>query len=276
MSDEAAANDALAESYNRGLAAEAAGDLVAAQTAYHQVLELDPKDHGGVAIRLAALGLAPSPAVAPEAYVATLFDQNAHAFDDMLVEQLGYSVPMLVRERLDDLGLGPFDKLLDLGCGTGLTGASMLDRVMHVTGVDLSEQMLDEAAERDCYDALYVGEAVAFLEDAEMQALGPWNVITATDVLPYLGALERFMAGVQAALAPGGLIIVSTEALPPDEMRGQDYIVGPKRRYAHAFSYLEELLAAHQLASLECLSIIVRYDEGVPITGYLIIAQAPC
>ncbi|MEM0991021.1 MAG: methyltransferase [Pseudomonadota bacterium] len=247
MSDEAAASDALAEAYNRGLAAEAAGDLAAAQTAYHQVLELDPSDHGGVAIRLAALGLAPSPAVAPEAYVATLFDQNAHAFDDMLVEQLGYSVPMLVRERLDDLGLGPFDKLLDLGCGTGLTGASMLDRARHVTGVDLSEQMLDEAAERDCYDALYVGEAVAFLEDAEMQALGPWNVITATDVLPYLGALERFMSGVQAALAPGGLLIVSTEALPPDEMRGQDYIVGPKRRYAQILLKKQRVAAQRRL-----------------------------
>lgn len=150
-------DDALAEVYNRGLALEKAGDGDGAAAAYREVLRLDPADHGGVAIRLAAMGLGPVPVAAPEAYVATLFDQNAAQFDDMLVEQLGYAVPMLVRERFGALGLGPFARMLDLGCGTGLTGASMTDLAGEITGVDLAEQMLDEAHERDCYDALYVG-----------------------------------------------------------------------------------------------------------------------
>ena len=39
------------------------------------------------------MGRADAPERAPDAYVATLFDQNAEHFDDMLVEQLGYAVP---------------------------------------------------------------------------------------------------------------------------------------------------------------------------------------
>ena len=89
-------SDPLAEAYNRGLALEKAGDIAGAEAAYREALALDPADHGGVSIRLAAMGRAEAPDRAPDAYVATLFDQNAANFDDMLVEQLGYAVPMLV------------------------------------------------------------------------------------------------------------------------------------------------------------------------------------
>lgn len=261
-------DDALAEAYNRGLALEKAGDLVGAVTAFREVLSLDPADHGGVSIRLAALGEGPIPAAAPDAYVATLFDQNAGTFDDMLVEQLGYAVPMLVRERLDLLELGPFERMLDLGCGTGLTGASMADRVAEIVGVDLAEKMLDEAHERDCYAALYIAEAVAFLEES---GEGPWDLITATDVLPYIGAVEPLLVGAARDLLPGGVLIFSTETLV--EMNGQDYVVGPKHRYAHDRGYLERALAAHGFESTDFLPITVRYDEGDPVHGFLITAR---
>ena len=145
------------------------------------------------------MGRGTAPAAAPPAYVATLFDQNAASFDDMLVEQLGYAVPMLVRERVAALELGPWQRMLDLGCGTGLTGASMTDLAGDITGVDLAEAMLAEADERGCYDTLYVAEAVDFLTEADDS---PWDLITATDVLPYLGALEPFFEGVDRSWRP--------------------------------------------------------------------------
>ena len=192
--------DPLAEAYNRGLALEKSGDFAGAEIAYREALALDPADHGGVSIRLAAMGRADAPAHAPDAYVATLFDQNAAQFDDMLVEQLGYAVPMLVRERLEALAPGPYPRLLDLGCGTGLTGVSLNDWCPHITGVDLSAGMLDEAYERGVYDDLYVAEAVEFLEETDDP---PWDMITATDVLPYIGRLGRFFAGGAATAGIG-------------------------------------------------------------------------
>jgi len=270
------ADDPLAEAYNRGLAAEKAGEPKAAAAAYREVLALDPADHGGAAIRLAALGLGPAPPAAPEAYVATLFDHNAAGFDDMLVEQLGYAVPMLVRERLEALGRERFARFLDLGCGTGLTGASLADLADEITGVDLSERMLDEAGDRECYDALHAVEAVTFLEDPETRRGNPWELIAATDVLPYIGALERFIAGAASCLAPRGLLIMSTETLPDPAFAGRDYMVGPKQRYAHRRSYLARLLADAGLSAVDWLDITVRYDEGQPVPGHLITARAPC
>ncbi|MEM1300353.1 MAG: methyltransferase [Pseudomonadota bacterium] len=266
MSDD----DRLAKAYNRGLELEKAGDLEGAAEAYAEVLKLDPADHGGVSVRLAAIGLGDVPDAAPDAYIATLFDQNAAKFDDMLVEQLGYAVPMLVRERLGDLCLtGPFPRMLDLGCGTGLTGTSMRDLADEITGVDLSENMLDEAHERDCYAALYVAEAVAFLEES---GEGPWDLIAATDVLPYRGALERFFLAAARETRPGGLLVYSCETLTEDELGGRDYTVSPKHRFAHAWDYLTALMAA-SFETRHREEITVRYDDGAPVPGYLIIAE---
>jgi predicted TPR repeat methyltransferase len=261
-------NDKLADAYNRGLALEKSGDLDGAAAAYAEALTLDPADHGGVSVRLAAMGKGPVPETAPDAYVATLFDQNAAAFDNMLVEQLGYAVPMLLRERFDALDLGPFDRVLDLGCGTGLTGVSLADKAGELTGVDLSEQMLDEAHDRERYDALYIGEAVAFLEAPEG---GPWDLIAATDVLPYIGALEPFFAGAAACLTPGGILAVSAETQP--DMGGRDYTVGAKHRFAHAESYLLGLIATNAMTLLENRPITVRYDDGDPVPGFLLLAR---
>src|SRR5690606_13779440 len=103
--------------YNSALALEKAGRFEEAAAAYRKVLVIDPDDHGGAAVRLASMGFGDTPPKAPDAYVATLFDQHAEAFESILVDQLEYCVPLLVRQRIQALGLGPFRKMLDLGCG---------------------------------------------------------------------------------------------------------------------------------------------------------------
>src|SRR6478609_5888270 len=99
--------DALAEAYDRALALEKSGDVEAAVKAYAEVLAIDPEDHGGAAVRIASMGRGETPDKAPDAYVATLFDQHAEVFEYVLVEQLQYHVPMMVRQRLQAMSLGP-------------------------------------------------------------------------------------------------------------------------------------------------------------------------
>ncbi|MEL6318842.1 MAG: methyltransferase, partial [Pseudomonadota bacterium] len=242
--------EALAEAYNRGLACERAGDVDGAAAAFRAALAIDPADRGGVSVRLAALGRAAAPPAAPPAYVATLFDQHAARFDEILVDQLGYSAPLLARDALAAAGVGEIGALLDLGCGTGLFGEAMAGRAARAVGVDLSENMLALAHEKDAYDALYLGEAVAFLAEAEGDDEDPdlpavFDVIAALDVLPYLGALEGLFDGVAARLAPGGSAVFSSEALGAGA--GADWAVGPKHRFAHSEAYLRRLLAERGL-----------------------------
>lgn len=262
--------EALAEAYNRALALEKAGDVDAAVKAYEEVLAIDPDDHGGAAVRIAAMGRGETPPKAPDAYVETLFDQHAEAFEDILVEQLGYAVPMMVRQRLQTLNLGPFKRLLDLGCGTGLTGEALRDMADDITGIDISENMVEIAHEKDLYETLYVAEAEDFLEDNDDE---PFDIITATDVLPYLGALEPLFFGAAENLNAGGLLIFSSETLPEETLAGRPYMVGPHQRFAHAEAYVRERLAATGFEILEVTDINVRMQDGNPTPGHLVIAK---
>ncbi|EHS48802.1 Methyltransferase type 12 [Rhizobium sp. PDO1-076] len=262
--------EALAEAYNRALALEKSGDIDAAVKAYAEVLDIDPEDHGGASVRIAALGRGDAPPKAPDAYVETLFDQHAEAFEDILVEQLGYAVPALVRQRLQTLGLGPFKRLLDLGCGTGLTGGTLRDMVDDITGIDISENMVELAHEKDLYETLYVAEIEDFLEDNDEEA---FDLITATDVLPYLGALEPLFFGAAENMVDGGLLIFSSETRPAELLAGRPYMVGPHQRFVHAEAYVRERLAATGFEIVEITDINVRMQDGEPSPGHLVIAK---
>jgi predicted TPR repeat methyltransferase len=263
-------DDVLAEAYDRALALEKSGRIDEAAAVYRQVLTLDPADHAGAAVRLAAMGRGDVPPKAPDAYVATLFDQHADVFDVMLVDQLGYSVPLQVRQLIIDRALGPFERMLDLGCGTGLSGEALRDQAGHLTGVDVSENMVEIAHDKEVYEALYVAEAVRFLQDTEDAA---WDLIVATDVLPYLGGVDDLFAGIAARIESGGLFVFSTETLPDELFDGRSFMVGPKQRFAHCESYIRASLAGHGFECLLMQPITVRYDEGEPIHGHLVLAQ---
>ncbi|MBY4630560.1 class I SAM-dependent DNA methyltransferase [Rhizobium croatiense] len=262
--------EALAEAYNRALALEKAGDVDAAVAAYEEVLAIDPDDHGGAAVRIAAMGRGETPAKAPDAYIETLFDQHAEVFEDVLVDQLGYHVPMLVRQRLQQLKLGPFKRLLDLGCGTGLTGGALRDLCEDMTGIDISEKMVEIAHEKDLYETLFVAEVEDFLEDNDEEA---FDIIAATDVLPYLGALEPLFFGAAENLTAGGLFIFSSETLPEEILAGRAYMVGPHHRFAHADAYVRERLTATGFELVEISDINVRMEDGQPTPGHLVIAR---
>ncbi len=254
--------DALGALYDKARRLEDAGDIAGAATLFHACLEMDPDDHCGVVMRLAGHGLA-VPQTAPPAYVATLFEQHAEAFDEILVTRLGYDVPALARRLVGAHREGPL-RILDLGCGTGLVGAVFADIASEIVGVDLAEGMLALADERDVYTDLYVGEAVAFMAGWDE---APFDLVVAADVWPYLGDLAPFAAAAAACLAPGGSLVASSE-------RGAaDFAVTPTQRFAHATAYAARVLdaAGFQVAATE--PITVRHEEGVPVAGDLLLAH---
>ena len=263
-------DEKLTRAYNRGLKNEKLGKIALAVKAYHECLVLDPQDFGGVAIRLASIGQGPQPDGAPPAYVATLFDQHADVFDDILVGDLGYCVPLIVPERLSALGYDRFERMLDLGCGTGLTGEAMRARAGTIIGVDLSEAILGVADERGSYDELYLGEAVSFIAGWDE---APFDLITATDVLPYLGVLGPMFTAIGRGLNAGGVFVFSTETLDDQAFGERDWKVGPHQRFHHRASYIEASLVAAGLSLMSQEIIVIRTDEGAPQYGQLVVAR---
>ena len=194
-------------------------------------------------------------------------------FDSLLVDQLGYDVPLLLRERLLEVAPGPYARMLDLGCGTGLTAEAVEDLTSRRVGVDMSEGMLEAADEKELYDALFLADAAGFL-DSEEAGAPRWSLIAATDMLPYLGALEPLFGSVAARIEAGGVFAFSSETLPDEAFEGRDYQIGPHHRFAHRLGYVQRLLTEAGFIALSEELIVIRYDEGDPVPGHLILARA--
>lgn len=260
----------LAKVYREGIAAEKAGDVPAAAAAFREALRLDPADPGGAAVRLAALGKGADPDHAPGAYVRLLFDQMAGDFDDRLVRRLGYGIPEQLAAALAEVAPEGVARGIDLGCGTGLVGHALggLARTLH--GVDLSEEMLQRAWERGVYQDLFVGDVTRYLELADA---GAYDLATAADVLPYIGAPEPLLAAAAHAMVPGGLFGFSTETLAPADFEGRPWRINRSRRFAHAPGALKATLEAAGFDAIRLEQVTVRREAGQPVPGHLVIAR---
>ena len=73
--------------------------------------------------------------------MAGLFDQYAHEYDMHMTGVLGYAVPRQLRELVAPYLVQPPLAILDLGCGTGLSGAVFQDLAHTLVGIDLSPNM---------------------------------------------------------------------------------------------------------------------------------------
>lgn len=260
----------LAAAYNKALALEKAGDFEAAAQSYHEVLKIDPDDHGGASVRLASMKMGAVPDKAPQSYIETLFDQHAEVFDQVLVDNLGYDVPSMSAKILKTLGKNTFEHVLDLGCGTGLMGVELEDMTDEMIGVDLSENMVEIAYDRDIYDGLYVADVEDYLDNSDEEL---FDLICAGDVFPYLGNVENFIKGISDNLVVDGHTIFSTETLPDEEFQDTGFTIGGYQRYAHKLDYLADTLKNHGLTILISQDIVVRLEQGKPINGHLILAQ---
>ena len=115
-----------------------------------------------------------SRATMPSAYVRTFFDGYAPYYEQHLVDVLGYrgheAIASAVRAAMGEdamwaeikAGARPLLRVLDVGCGTGLVGASMRATgvVGDLIGVDVSPDMVATVEETrpKLYTALYAGD----------------------------------------------------------------------------------------------------------------------
>jgi predicted TPR repeat methyltransferase len=225
----------------RGSLLQALGSEAEAATAFERAIG-HGADHELHRFFLSALGREPGPASAPRNYVRALFDDYADSFDQHLVEQLGYEAHRRLVTPLAGLQAQAFASALDLGCGTGLCGPLLRPIVRRLEGVDLSQPMLDRAAERVVYDRLVCADLVEHLQQTTQRH----DLVVAADVFIYVGDLEPVFEGVRRVLQPGGVFCFTVE--PADDHSA--VVLHAQLRYAHSLPYLQDLAQRHGLRVL--------------------------
>lgn len=243
---------------------EAAGLTDDAVAAWDKAIEADPTDPLGAVLKRDLLRGTQVADTLPPAFVELLFDQYAPRFDSALQDRLGYRGPEIIAAALQEAGVTQARRAMDLGCGTGLTGEVLRPFTDTLHGVDLSAGMLAEAAAKCLYDRLDKGDISALpLADA------PYDLIVATDVFNYMGALDGVMTWIAGSLAPGGLLAFTVE-------KGTDgYTLQEARRFAHAPDYVRSLLDQAGLSGVTLTECVLRHDRGADVMGLTITAHAP-
>jgi predicted TPR repeat methyltransferase len=210
----------------------------------------------------AAEGCSDAPRVAPAAYVTSLFDRTAPAYDSLLRDSLAYSGPELLRTAVDHVAGATAKHLdvLDIGCGTGLAGEAFRAIARRLDGVDLSPEMLAIAEAKGVYDGLTSGEIVAYLRATDHRC----DLVVAADVLVYFGDLSPLIAAVRGALRDPGWFAFTVEMAVDT-----DYVLQPVRRYAHSRDYLLRAAERDGFTMRYLEEAAVRFEATQPVRSYV-------
>lgn len=201
-------------------------------------------------------------------YSALEFDDYAATFEQRLVDKLHYTLPFRVAETLQRVcgDACRFESVADLGCGTGLTGEAIRSVTGRLTGIDISENMIEFARAKNCFDQLYCGDVVATLNAQADQ----FDLFVATDVLVYIGNMEALMSAILAHATPGALFLFSTEKLA-----GEGLLLQATGRYAHSASYVHDVMMAHNCSVISEEVIDLRLETGSWLKGDLFVVRLP-
>ena len=98
-------------------------------------------------------------------------------------------------------------RALDVGCGAGLLAEPLARLGAAVTGIDAAPENI--AAARD--HAAGVGLGIDYIAgDITEIAPAGFDLVTAMEVIEHVADKPAFLAALAAALAPGGLLVLST------------------------------------------------------------------
>ena len=237
-------------------------DFEGAETALARAAALDP-DNPSPDYLLKALRQEAT-SHAPNAYVEALFDRYAASFDRHMKGLLQYRIPGYLRRYLKPHARrrGGFDRMLDLGCGTGLAGAALRDMVRHMTGVDIAGKILERAAGKKIYDRLVQDDFRCYLA-AVSEA---FEVIVAADVFIYTGDLDPVLALIRERLSPDGRLAFSVE-----KNRAGGFRLQRSGRFAHSRDYIVRLARQHGYIIESARPVPVRMENNQWVGGLLFV-----
>ncbi len=187
-------------------------------------------------------------------YIEKLFDKFADTYNSVL-KNIDYKVAEIIAEYLENF----HGTVIDLGCGSGLVAQNCNNTDVEFIGVDLSAKMLDIAQKTGKYKKLHKSDIVSFLRTHPKA-----DIIVAADVFCYISDLSEIFN-----LMKGYKICFSVEALN----EADDYIMQNSGRYAHSQEYITKLLEDNCFANIKVKEKIIRYENGLPIKGYIFFAE---
>ena len=217
-----------------------------------RALEVQPHDATS-RFMLQALRGDTNPTLACPEYAHDLFNHYALYYDKHMEQQLQYAVPKRLWTILHERSLLSYQKGLDLGCGTGLSGMILKPHTQHLTGVDIASKMLVVAKEKAIYDDLVEAELLGYLQHADCV----FDVAVAADVLPYFGDLSPLFEAIKPRLAKDAIFWFTTEI-----SHTAPWVLQPSIRFCHHPDYMKELCTRLGFTIIHQETMVARKQEN--------------
>ena len=202
--------------------------------------------------------------------VRALFDDYAETFDAAMLSSLNKRDHIALRELAAKL-LPPGSsglRILDLGCGTGLSGEAFKDLAAggRLDGIDIAPRMVEASRARGIYDDLIVGDLETTLAEP-----GPlYDLMVAADTMVYVGDLAPTFAGALNRLVPGGFYIFACEAKD-----GEGWEQTSANRFRHSEAYIRAEAAKTGLECSEIVPCVIREEAGAPVASWAVALRKP-
>ena len=138
---------------------------------------------------------------------ATLAHYEAWAgtYDTEIGEENRYAQPERCTRALLASGVGPDARVLDVGCGSGLSGVALArGGYALIDGCDLSPSMLALAVETGAYETLFEADLNQGLDVAD----ATYDAATAVGVFSFGHIRADALRDVLRAVRPGGVVVV--------------------------------------------------------------------
>jgi predicted TPR repeat methyltransferase len=252
------APDDSAAWHKLGSIARLAGRRRLAAEAYQKYLATCPEDASIAHLLIALRDETPPPRASDDCVRLTFADFSSH-YDTKMCDQLRYEAP----ERLADLICAELDNaselsILDIGCGTGLSGSALKSRAAHLAGIDLSAEMIERARARGVYDLLEVAEITAWLTSSR----SGFDLIVACDCLVYFGDLTLVAQLAAARLKPGGIFAFTVE-------RGEvfPFHLTDSGRFTHHQDHIRATASRSGLQIARLQAGFLRTEAGIDVIG---------
>jgi predicted TPR repeat methyltransferase len=235
-------------------------DFRKAELMYEKLLLLNPNNCQAKHMLASLRGDLSNPA--PLEYIEQMFDGYSGYYEDSLVAKLEYKVPKILRDFFDETSEHTANalKILDLGCGTGLAGTVFKDLSSSLTGIDISQKMIEIAAAKGIYDSLITIGIAEYLEGNPPA----YELIIATDVFTYIGDLQSIFRSLAHASEPNASFCFSIEKSTSDyfELRNTG-------RFAHSLTYLRTITSLTGWKIIRHTDVDLRRERNAWIKGIL-------
>jgi len=225
--------------------------------AYENLLIHHPENHHA---RHMILSLSSSDVEkATKEYIEDYFDSASDYFDEHLQNNLNYKLPKEILS-LTSSYLKQTNKVLDLGCGTGLVAKELATLKCEIDGVDLSSKMLEIAKKKDVYSKLYQQDIYEFLLSTENRT---YDMVSAADLFIYIGSLEAIFIEVSRILKDGGIFVFSTQT------GDKDFSLLKTGRFAQSENYITKIAKNSGFIEMMKNRVVIREEIGDDEIGFL-------